>query len=456
MIMNTIGIQSKTFEHLEKSLSALLPKESIVLEHQSDHLSPYSIEGHLPRLIALPENTEEVSAILRIAHEHGATVTPSGQNTLQSMGASPLHPLFVLSLSRMRRILAHEPSDLTCSAQAGITLESLHHQIENHHQMLPIDPPLRSRATLGGLIAANITGPRRQGFGTWRDCIIGMQVVHADGMISKSGGMVVKNVSGYDLCKLYTGSLGTLAVITSANFKLWPQPKAQRTLLSHFNTQQQALKLAEIILGSPHRPTALTLLSPAAANKIALDPKTFVLAIRCEGSKTVLSRMQSDINSWALAENAHHIAVLEGEALESLWRRVADFSQVAELGAREAVIKIASQPSDLGAAIELIENTCKSLELQPDSIAHPGFGVTMARIQAGEQMRHTFAQALALAQRKWLAHFPNTIVMGVRPEHKAGLALWGETPPGLEQMRSIKQNYDPKGILNRGRFAGGI
>ena len=219
--------------------------------------APYSIEGLVPTLTALPTTVDEVSHVLRVANAAGAAVTPWGGGTLQAVGQSPDRLDIVLSLERMNRVLIYEPDDLTCSVEVGMTLGQLARLLGEHNQMLPLDPPLPDRATIGGLIATNSSGARRHGYGTLRDLLIGIRVVHADGMVSKAGGMVVKNVSGYDMMKLYLGSLGTVAVVVSANFKLLPRPAAQATAIVRFDDIASALATVDALLASQLVPTAI-------------------------------------------------------------------------------------------------------------------------------------------------------------------------------------------------------
>lgn len=445
-----------TIDLFENQLSAALPKDTLLSASNTIELHSFSIEGQVPLLAILPRTAEEISTALRIAHEHGVSITPSGANTLQSMGALPVAPLIVLSLSRMRRLLIHEPADLTCSAEAGLPLGALNDQIGEHNQMLPIDAPFPERATLGGLIATNTCGPRKQGYGSFRDCIIGIRVVHADGMISKSGGMVVKNVSGYDMAKLYTGSLGTLGVIVSANFKLWPVPQAQRTCLAHFESLQNAMDLSARLFESQHRPAAAVLLSPGASNRIELNPKTHTLAIRCEGPPALLSRMERDIGAWAAPLKPLHFSALGTEDTQSFWMRAESASQTAELGDEEAVIKIASLPTRLLEIINSIENECNTFFMQSEFIAYSGLGIVIARIAARPPMPITFAHALCSAQERWISQFGNAVVLGCKPQWKRGLPLWGALPSGFPLMQSLKHHHDEKNILNRGRYVGGL
>src|SRR5262245_43320916 len=207
----------------------------------------YTVHGVPVGCVAAPANIEELAAVLRVAQELRAAVVPWGGGTQQLIGVPPERVDLVVRTERLNRVLIHEPFDLTISVEAGMTLGALRAHLARHSQMLPVDPPLPGRATIGGLIATAADGPRRLGYGTLRDLLIGVAVVEAGGRISKAGGMVVKNVSGFDMMKLYLGSFGTLAVIASANFKLVPAPRATATLLCAFDGPSSAFAALEAL-----------------------------------------------------------------------------------------------------------------------------------------------------------------------------------------------------------------
>jgi glycolate oxidase FAD binding subunit len=175
-----------------------------------------------------PANTNEVSAILRYANENKLTVTPTGGNTKQSWG-NPVAANIRLDLTRLNRVIEHPWQDLTATVQAGCTWVTLQQTLAQHNQFVALDPLWPERATVGGILSTNDSGSLRHKYGSLRDLVIGMTLVLADGTIARSGGKVVKNVAGYDLCKLVTGSHGTLAIITEATFRLHPVPQHPQT-----------------------------------------------------------------------------------------------------------------------------------------------------------------------------------------------------------------------------------
>jgi FAD/FMN-containing dehydrogenase len=177
--------------------------------------------------IVSPGSSEEIAEVLKLASREGWRVLPAGGMTwLKSKGD------LIVSTSRLNQIIEHEPADLIAVAQAGVKLTDFNAKLAENGQWLPLDPPDDGRATIGGVVATGIGGPQQFGYGRPRHSVIGMKVVLADGSLIKAGGRVVKNVAGYDLCKLFTGSLGSLGIITEVNFKLRPRPAREATVIA--------------------------------------------------------------------------------------------------------------------------------------------------------------------------------------------------------------------------------
>src|SRR5919109_2258530 len=222
----------------------------------------YRVDGRAPWAVVIPGDVDQVGAVLALAHREGLAVVPWGGGTTMALGHPPERLDFVLSLARLNRVLAHEPADLTATVQAGITIAALSAGLGRRRQWWPLDPPLAAAATVGGVLATNTSGPKRLLYGTARDLLIGITVVHADGTISKAGGKVTKNVTGYDMMKLYTGSLGTLAVIAEATLKLRPLPPGQQLIWSTFASREAAAETAQRLLAEGLLPNAVELVNP--------------------------------------------------------------------------------------------------------------------------------------------------------------------------------------------------
>lgn len=326
-----------------------------------------------------------------------------------------------------------------------MTLGELDDLLAQHGQMLPLDGPLPRQATIGGLLATFMDGPRRLGYGTARDLLIGISVVEATGRISKAGGMVVKNVSGFDMMKLYLGSLGTLAVIASANFKLIPRPRAAATVWCGFERTEQANAFVDAIHASQLVPVAVEYLSGAEQ---ARGLKT--VAVCAEGLPAAVERHVRDLPQLAQASGVHALEVLRDAEHTAFWQAVNDLPQTAQLGDNEAVVRLICLPSEMGAALLAVESLAPSLSaLTIDARALSG--VAYLRLGgSSEQLNAAYAKlSSTLGQKATSARL--SVLAG--QERAESLQAWGRAPEGIDLMQRIKDEFDPRAILNPGRLA---
>jgi glycolate oxidase FAD binding subunit len=208
----------------------------------------FEINGVVPAVVVSPSSPEEVGAVLRLATERGLVVAPAGGLTKQQIGGVPERLDILLSTARMNKIEQYDPGDLTISVAAGMPFAAMQRDLAEHHQWVPCDAAELERTTIGGLLATGAAGPLKSAFGHMRDFCIGVQFVTPDGKVAKGGGRVVKNVAGYDLMKLLTGSYGSLAVITRVNFKVFPHPRQTRTFACSFASLEEALQFRTLRL----------------------------------------------------------------------------------------------------------------------------------------------------------------------------------------------------------------
>ena len=198
-----------------------------------------------------------------------------------------------ITTTALRRVLQYEPHDLTISVEAGLRWREFTALLAENRQMVPLDPPFADGATVGGVIAANSSGPRRRLYGTARDLVIGMKFATLEGKLVQSGGMVVKNVAGLDMAKLMIGSFGTLAAIAVVNFKVLPMPEVERSFLLPFDSLAAAIAARNGILKGQLQPSAIDLLNPAAA--ASLGKSTWLLALRAGGNAAAVDRYEREL-----------------------------------------------------------------------------------------------------------------------------------------------------------------
>lgn len=420
-------------------------------------LSPYVLEGRTPEAAVFPGSVEEVSALLGLASEARIAVTPWGGGTKMGIGAPPTRLGVVLGLKRLNRLVEHEPADLTATVQAGMPLAAFQAELGRRGQWLSLDPAFADRATLGGILAANASGPRRHLYGTARDLLIGITVVAADGSVVKGGGKVVKNVAGYDLPKLYIGSFGTLGVIAEATFKLRPLPDDERWVLARFDGLKECGLALKELLASDLIPSAVELLDAEAAKSAGLAPRRNgggTLLVGFDGLPEQVAWQCDEARRLFAAVGLAESRVLDGAAREEAWRSVTELGQV--VGDPVAQMKLGVLPAQVTEVIERASAAAQRRGLRAAFVAHAGVGIVMAVLAgAGES-----AKGVVDTLKEWRDAARGAgghAVLEWGPlAVKEAVAVWDPPGPAGRIMERIKAQLDPAGILNPGRFVGGI
>ena len=227
----------------------------------------WAIDGVEPLEVVSPSSEDQLSREVASANADGAAIFPRGGGTRIDLGGIPSRHGKVINMTGIDRVVAHNYADLTATFQAGLTMRQVSETLSRHGQMLAVDPPIPGRATIGGTLATGVSGPLKWHFGHPRDTVIGMKVVQPDGRVTKSGGQVVKNVSGYDMSRLHVGGLGTLGIILEASFKLTPVPMYEKTILAAFRGIEEAQTAALGIFNSYVMPLAMTAFDASASRK---------------------------------------------------------------------------------------------------------------------------------------------------------------------------------------------
>lgn len=394
-----------------------------------------------------PHTPAELAEMVREAQAKNAVIVPQGGATHQSIG-NPLAPhereVMTTNLRWLNRVVEYEPNDMVIGVEAGMTFAELDAVVRPNGQMLPLDVPVPSRCTVGGALAVAADGPRRLGYGTLRDLTLGVQVVEASGRQSKAGGMTVKNVSGYDLMKLYHGSYGTLGVITRVNFKLLPRPRAAATVRMNFDSFDAAFQLIDALQASQYTPAAVELICDSKHNGVSRNAQIEV-ALLADGLPESVARHERDIPALAKTFGCKDAAILRGENHDTFWAYVADMSQVAELSLDKLALKLACLPSKLSQAVALAQKLADQFDLVLTLNARALNGVAYVRVRGSNANLQAFHAAL-------LVQYPRTIVLGSPDGLHGKLAVWGNDVTGLDIMRRIKHEFDPHNLFNPGRF----
>ena len=416
----------------------------------------YLVDGAPPVDVATPSTEEELCDIVASANDDGLGIIPWGGGTRVTLGNTPERPCLVLDMTNLNRVVSHNYADLTASFQAGANLGFVSEVLAQQGQFLPVDPPIPGRATIGGTLAAAVSGPLKWHFGHPRDTVIGMKIVQPDGAITKSGGQVVKNVSGYDMSRLHIGGMGSLGIILEASFKLTPIPMYERTLIASFDSVEEAVDASVRVFNSYVMPLAMTVFDPRVASLAGLDEgvEGHHLAIRLGGRPRTLARQVDEISAMFDLAGVSSQRESEGPS-PSVWRPLSDFGWSPE-AAPILNIRITALPSHICDILKIISQLRDS-GLEPAALAEPGFGTVEANwFDSSDIPDETLMTVIAKLRKQVSCLGGTAVVQQCPPSVKAGIDVWGEDHAGIEVMRRMKRLYDPNGIMNPGRFVGRI
>jgi glycolate oxidase FAD binding subunit len=413
-------------------------------------LSPFVVEGRTPDAAVFPGSAAEVAAVVRVAAEAGVPIMPWGGGTAVDVGSPPPRAGIVLSLRRLGHLLEHEPGDLTVTAEAGMTVADLQTALRARGQWLSLDPPDAERATLGGVVAANASGPRRQLYGTVRDLLIGLTVVTADGSLVRGGGKVVKNVAGYDLPKLFVGSHGTLGIIVETTFKLRPLPDEERLVTVGFDRLKDCGAAVRTLLAGDLIPSTLEIVDGVCAATLGLAAGAPALVVGFDG---VAEQVQ-----WQVTELGAVVGPLGGRPPVPLppaaWPRLAAVARDA-VDSPAAVMRFSVLPTLVAETMEQGAQAARQRGLSSAWAAHAGVGVVTGALLAGGE---TATVSAVLGDWRAIAHAGggHANLMRAPLAVKAQVPMWDDPGAAARIMQRIKAQLDPNNVLNPGRFVAGI
>ena len=433
--------------NVARDLAAIVGEENVC--EQSAPLTAFAIDGVKPSLWVVPGTVEEIAAVLRVANAFKLTVTVAGGFSHQSMGNAPTSVDILLRMDRMNQVLHFDPGDLTIGVEAGCKVEDVRKKVAEDSLMLPLEIAKGQTGTIGGALATAVSGPMKHGFGGVREYCIGVSFVTGAGRIAKAGGRVVKNVAGYDVMKLMIGSQGTLGVITSANFRLFPAPKQTRTFIAEFEDAERALAYRDVVQASPLSPMCLELVSPRARDYIGGSAvEHWAVAVRGAGSDAVLERYRKELGESVAKEYR--------DADEELfWHSVREFPETVQKRHQNAMgMTIHVAPSELHRLLKAADECALSQNMLFASVGRAATATLDAAfipISVDPPSVTQYAHALS-ELRKRVPRDAAVIVTRCPREAKAYFSVWGSTSSDIEAMKAVKQALDPNGILNRGRF----
>ena len=412
------------------------------------------ISADQPPPVFEPENVESCRLWISEKNREKKAVLIAGGASHWFLGNNPGRVTDILSVRKLNQVIDYSPDDLTVSVEAGCPLSELNEILKRAGQFLPLLPVNPAHATLGGIVATGLEGPYGSVWGRPRDFLIGIEVLHPEGILSHAGGKVVKNVAGYDLCKLYTGSMGTLGVITKTIFKVSPRPVDSVTLVLSCDSLSELLKAA-LHLRDRVQPTALEWIRPGpdfmykVLNSLNIsthqtETHPFLLAVRALDSAPLVK--------WKREQTCREypriqvLTDLQEEKFWSAWQ--GDFQSALQPDNQQVILRISTP---LGLLSELYQSLCQKVRLEALT-AHLGGGIIYLFVRGSD-----FLKGWEEFSTDWVSKQVYSMIFKADHELKDRISdVWGPTTQPLEMMKMIKRQLDPNGILNPNRFWGRI
>jgi glycolate oxidase FAD binding subunit len=452
----------------------------------------YAVDNMTPMAVLLPKNTQQVSEIVKFANLENLAIVPRGSGSKMSLGNPPKRLDLVVCTTRMNHMLDVDTANLTITVEAGVKFRDVQARLateddrcylpledlvterdeficsDRSHSgcFLPIDPPCSEKATMGGIVAANSSGPRRLLYNLPRDFILGVRFVAPNGEIVGAGGKTVKNVSGYDISKLMIGSIGTLGIICEMTFKLLPLPEQMETLLFSFGTFSAACDLADHIFETSLLPAAVEVMNATAFTNLKINAMPdfasdgYVVAVALETFEEAVKRMAKEIREMARDCGAQSDASLQNQLHLQFWLAVSSLDP--NLAARFSGLikaKLNYRISEWKDIFEFAENTLFQGKLEHAISAHAGCGICTINLLIGQGGNGSVDQAIEvmgqLLKRSREAG-GNLVIQYAPADVKKRLSIWGELPSDFAVVKRVKEQVDPSGIMSPGRFVGGL
>ncbi|UCB50322.1 MAG: FAD-binding oxidoreductase [Deltaproteobacteria bacterium] len=479
-------VESKTMEVLKDMLKAEWVKSD------PETLSAHAVDDLTPRAVAFPESLAQVSQVVKMAQKEKWAVVPWGSGSKIGVGNPPSRLHLVISTNRLNKIIDMDTANLTVTAQAGVKFRDLQTSLageenrcylpyespttvsdepvcaDREHMgcFIPMMPPFSHSATLGGIIAANSSGPVRLLYGLPRDMVLGVRYVAADGEIVGLGGKTVKNVSGYDMCKLMIGSRGSLGILGEMTIRLLPLPERFGTCLLGFSGLDAASRFVDQIFQTRLLPSAVELLNGRANGLLVedgaleMDGDGYVVAVGLEGFGEAVQRMGREIEEMASASGAQNYVHLADDPDRIFWDAYSNLVPKLSAGYPGMVsVKLNYPISRYLDVIQSVDSLCGEQEVAHALQAHTGSGVSRVHCLLGSGDDKSADRVVSVAEKlleKCQSIGGNLLVEKASAQMKERLPVWGMPPQDFVIMKRIKAQMDPSGLFSPGRFVGGI
>jgi glycolate oxidase FAD binding subunit len=427
---------------VERELRAICGDEHVT-RRAPDVLDDVQFDQIIPKappVSVSPGSADEIADVARLANKRHFAIEARGGATDLSIFSDRVADV-ALDTIRLSDVEHYDPADLTVGVGAGMTIARLKAMVGADGLMFAADPPQLDQATVGGVLASARQGPLRHGYGGLRDFCVGIRFVTGDGRKAKGGGRVVKNVAGYDLMKLLIGSYGTLAVITSASFKLFPAARQTKTFVAEFATATEALQFRDLVMRSPLAPMCLELISPRARQLMRPENPSdaWAICIRAAGSDAVLARYRKELGSAITRE-------LEGDKEVAVWTSIENYPMSQRRPGftfcwwSQAVINVPVW--EVGTAIQVLQQFEPAHSSGPSLVGRVGIGTLIVAFST--DAIEVLERVLVELEKRLSRNFSVCV--------RAPGKLWRVTPTDLSSMRAVKLALDPNNVLSGGEI----
>ena len=452
-----------TFEGLRRHLEGLVGADHIWTDEA--HIATHAVDGRQPRFVVQPETVAQAAEIVTLAGRERFAVVPWGQGTQMHLGQTPTRYDLALSLARLTRVVDYDSANLTLIAEAGLPLREVYRLTTPQQQFLPLGYA-GTAASLGGLLVTNTSGVKRLRYGGVRDLVLGVRVALPDGALAHFGGRVVKNVAGYDMNKLFIGSLGAFGVVLETTYRLAALPEDDQVLAVVFPTLTQATAAAGALRAAPLLPSTLLLLHAdvavawAAALPLTVQAPQVVLLLNYDGIRESVARQIRDSRTLCQPHGSLADTVLSGTGLATLWELYESWCRAPTATAQPCLhVRLGVLPSQLAATLAHLAQTPLCCQQDIVWLADAGHGHVWARLT----LQPSGAADLGQAVQDWLH------VLRVQLQAQHGYAVVEWAPAALHQQLDVwghlahapllslyKQRFDPHAVLNPGRYVAGL
>jgi glycolate oxidase FAD binding subunit len=431
---------------IASKLSPIVGEESVVLPSLAENQYAKLAQALLPAAqlpcLVYPRSQAELAEVVASAHHHHWRMLSTGSGSKLDWGGLAKGAELLISTQRLNRLIDHAAGDMTVTVEAGMPLADLQASLATANQCVALDPSFSDRATIGGIVASRDAGSLRHRYGGVRDMCLGISFVRHDGQAVKAGGRVVKNVAGYDLMKLLTGSFGSLGIISEVTLRLYPLPTASQTVILA-GSREAIATLLQSLLASTLTPTAVDLISP---NLLAGLSGDLGLVVRFQGLTESVSQQGDRLLK--LASNLQH-QTLEGAAENQYWQ---DLHQQMEVSTG-SLCQIGCLSSEAVATLMAIAHACQAQGVVWSAVVQAGGAIGKLHLQAE-------ADQLTAVVEKARSHCQEAsgflTLLQAPPSLKTSLDVWGYTGNALAAMRKIKQQFDPDHLFSPHRFVSGL